>query len=194
MNMIAPNISSILGTALTARLLTKVGGLKTLAKMPSQNIMVSPGSAQHHMHVHRHPGLSIYLASYSESIYLSSFLSRSVYLESTYLSVCVSICLCVSIYLESIYLSLSIYLYSSWVYLSISIYLGSICRSMRLYLGSVSVSLDLVSLCLSVSLSLSSLSSVRFVYLHSLYLHDACISLSGSIPSLYLSLYLSIYL
>ncbi|PFH32859.1 snoRNA binding domain-containing protein [Besnoitia besnoiti] len=40
MTLIAPNVSAILGAALAARLLTRVGGLKMLAKMPSQNIML----------------------------------------------------------------------------------------------------------------------------------------------------------
>ncbi|KFH14119.1 snoRNA binding domain-containing protein, partial [Toxoplasma gondii ARI] len=40
MSLIAPNVSAILGAALAARLLTRVGGLKMLAKMPSQNIML----------------------------------------------------------------------------------------------------------------------------------------------------------
>ncbi|CDJ44679.1 putative snoRNA binding domain-containing protein, partial [Eimeria tenella] len=42
MALVAPNVSAILGAALTARLLTKVGRLETLAKMPAQNIMVKP--------------------------------------------------------------------------------------------------------------------------------------------------------
>ncbi|CDJ57722.1 putative snoRNA binding domain-containing protein [Eimeria maxima] len=40
MMLVAPNVSAILGAALTARLLTKVGGLENLAKMPAQNIML----------------------------------------------------------------------------------------------------------------------------------------------------------
>ncbi|OEH78405.1 snoRNA binding domain-containing protein [Cyclospora cayetanensis] len=39
MSLVAPNVSAILGAALTARLLTKVGCLQSLAKMPAQNIM-----------------------------------------------------------------------------------------------------------------------------------------------------------
>ncbi|XP_026193256.1 U4/U6 small nuclear ribonucleoprotein Prp31 homolog [Cyclospora cayetanensis] len=40
MSLVAPNVSAILGAALTARLLTKVGCLQSLAKMPAQNIML----------------------------------------------------------------------------------------------------------------------------------------------------------
>ncbi|KAL8272331.1 hypothetical protein Esti_003742 [Eimeria stiedai] len=40
MSVVAPNVSAILGAALTARLLTKVGCLQALAKMPAQNIML----------------------------------------------------------------------------------------------------------------------------------------------------------
>ena len=42
MSVVAPNVSAILSAALTARLLTKVGSLQALAKMPAQNIMVNP--------------------------------------------------------------------------------------------------------------------------------------------------------
>lgn len=40
MTILAPNISRIIGSALTARLITMAGGLQELAKIPSQNIMV----------------------------------------------------------------------------------------------------------------------------------------------------------
>ncbi|KAK1443742.1 pre-mRNA splicing factor prp31 [Babesia gibsoni] len=44
MALLAPNVSAIIGTALAARLITKAGGLATLAKMPSQNIMLVGGN------------------------------------------------------------------------------------------------------------------------------------------------------
>nr|PVC51553.1 U4/U6 snRNP-associated protein [Theileria orientalis] len=40
MILIAPNVSVIIGSALTARLIAKVGSLETLAKIPSQNLML----------------------------------------------------------------------------------------------------------------------------------------------------------
>ncbi|GFE54921.1 U4 U6 snRNP-associated [Babesia ovis] len=40
MTLLAPNVSAIIGSALAARLITQAGGLSTLAKMPSQNIML----------------------------------------------------------------------------------------------------------------------------------------------------------
>lgn len=40
MVLLAPNVSAIIGSALAARLITQAGGLTTLAKMPSQNIML----------------------------------------------------------------------------------------------------------------------------------------------------------
>ncbi|AFZ79550.1 U4/U6 snRNP-associated protein, putative [Theileria equi strain WA] len=40
MSLLAPNVCMILGSALTARLITQAGGLASLAKMPSQNIML----------------------------------------------------------------------------------------------------------------------------------------------------------
>ncbi|SJK86023.1 U4/U6 small nuclear ribonucleoprotein PRP31 [Babesia microti strain RI] len=40
MTILAPNISRIIGSALTARLITMAGGLQELAKIPSQNIML----------------------------------------------------------------------------------------------------------------------------------------------------------
>ncbi|GBE60743.1 U4 U6 snRNP-associated protein [Babesia ovata] len=44
MMLLAPNVSAIIGSALAARLITQAGGLTTLAKMPSQNIMLVGGS------------------------------------------------------------------------------------------------------------------------------------------------------
>ncbi|CDR94071.1 pre-mRNA processing ribonucleoprotein binding region-containing protein, putative [Babesia bigemina] len=44
MTLLAPNVSAIIGSALAARLITQAGGLTTLAKMPSQNIMLVGGS------------------------------------------------------------------------------------------------------------------------------------------------------
>ncbi|EDO06582.2 pre-mRNA processing ribonucleoprotein (Prp31) C terminal domain family protein [Babesia bovis T2Bo] len=44
MALLAPNVSAIIGTALAARLITQAGGLTTLAKMPSQNIMLVGGN------------------------------------------------------------------------------------------------------------------------------------------------------
>ncbi|KAF8819461.1 snoRna binding domain-containing protein [Cardiosporidium cionae] len=39
MNLLAPNLTSLLGSALAARLVTHAGGLLSLARMPAQNIM-----------------------------------------------------------------------------------------------------------------------------------------------------------
>ncbi|KAF8820102.1 snoRna binding domain-containing protein [Cardiosporidium cionae] len=40
MNLLAPNLTSLLGSALAARLVTHAGGLLSLARMPAQNIML----------------------------------------------------------------------------------------------------------------------------------------------------------
>lgn len=40
MNLLAPNVSAIVGAALAARLVTHAGGLISLARMPAQNIML----------------------------------------------------------------------------------------------------------------------------------------------------------
>eukprot|EP00382_Lankesteria_abbotti_P001936 CAMPEP_0113844740 /NCGR_PEP_ID=MMETSP0372-20130328/392_1 /TAXON_ID=340204 /ORGANISM="Lankesteria abbotti" /LENGTH=470 /DNA_ID=CAMNT_0000813751 /DNA_START=46 /DNA_END=1458 /DNA_ORIENTATION=+ /assembly_acc=CAM_ASM_000359 len=40
MSLLAPNLSSVLGSALAARLITQAAGLSELAKMPAQNVML----------------------------------------------------------------------------------------------------------------------------------------------------------
>lgn len=41
MNMLAPNLSAIVGTTVAAKLLGVAGGLNALAKMPACNVHVS---------------------------------------------------------------------------------------------------------------------------------------------------------
>jgi len=44
MNVLAPNLSAIVGTTTAAKLLGVAGGLNGLAKMPACNVHVSPKS------------------------------------------------------------------------------------------------------------------------------------------------------
>ena len=43
MNVLAPNLSAIVGTTTAAKLLGVAGGLSALAKMPACNVFVSDG-------------------------------------------------------------------------------------------------------------------------------------------------------
>ncbi|XP_053991849.1 uncharacterized protein LOC128883480 [Hylaeus volcanicus] len=45
MGILAPNVSAIIGSALTARLITHAGGIVSLARMPAQNIMLIGSSS-----------------------------------------------------------------------------------------------------------------------------------------------------
>ena len=45
MNMLAPNLSAIVGTTIAAKLLGVAGGLNALAKMPACNVHVRYSSA-----------------------------------------------------------------------------------------------------------------------------------------------------
>jgi len=61
MNVLAPNLSAIVGTTTAAKLLGVAGGLAALAKMPSCNVHVRPLFIS----FHKIPDKTAYIHSYS---------------------------------------------------------------------------------------------------------------------------------